>query len=110
MQRSDGSWLFGFFRLTHAFSEEWKEMATGVWQGVKTVFRHLSESRVCNVVYIVCVCVFVQNHTVIVMPDSLRLIFRLEGETQKLTPTRWADSFRAVTPAGEMRKWDGGRK
>lgn len=49
-------------------------------------------------------------HTVIVMPDRHCLIIRLEGETQMLTPTRWADSFRAVTPAGEMRKWDGGRK
>lgn len=49
-------------------------------------------------------------HTVIVMPDSHCLIIRLEGETQMLTPTRWADSFRAVTPTGEMRKWDGGRK
>ncbi len=44
-------------------------------------------------------------HTVIVMPDSHRLIIRLEGETQMLTPTRWADSFRAVTPAG---KWGNG--
>lgn len=62
--------------------------------------------------YLVCCKITGERlfHTVIVMPDSHCLIIRLEGETQMLTPTRWADSFRAVMAAGEMRKWDGGRK
>lgn len=112
-------------------------MATGVWQDVRTLCRyqqmsfrvkftrfhdqtvnvtHITKCILCTGTFIVCIWFAAESpvewlfHTVIVMPDSHCLIIRLEGETQMLTPTRWADSFRAVTPPGEMRKWDGGRK
>lgn len=112
--------------------EDRKEMATGVWQGFKTLFRYEHKPAQVKIARFV-------KRFLVARPFSLQLVLSLSflnwwnhhravyctlsmscriitgsslgrrGKHKGWRPLRYS-SFRAVMPLGEMRKWDEGRK